>query len=135
LSYALISAIIEVNSMASEKINLKEKLAKFSDYWSPRVIAEMNDYQFKLVKIKGDFVWHNHEDTDEFFLVIEGEMKIEFKEETVVLKEGEMFVVPKGVQHKPYAEEECKIMIVEPRGVTNTGDAESNLKAANDVWI
>ncbi len=135
MSYALISAIIEVNSMASEKINLKEKLAKFSDYWSPRVIAEMNDYQFKLVKIKGDFVWHNHEDTDEFFLVIEGEMKIEFKEETVVLKEGEMFVVPKGVQHKPYAEEECKIMIVEPRGVTNTGDAESNLKAANDVWI
>jgi len=121
--------------MASEKINLKEKLAKFSDYWSPRVIAEMNDYQFKLVKIKGDFVWHNHEDTDEFFLVIEGEMKIEFEDETVVLKEGEMFVVPKGVQHKPYAEEECKIMIVEPRGVTNTGDAESNLKAANDVWI
>ncbi len=135
MSYALISAIIEVNSMASEKINLKEKLAKFSDYWSPRVIAEMNDYQFKLVKIKGDFVWHNHEDTDEFFLVIEGEMKIEFEDETVVLKEGEMFVVPKGVQHKPYAEEECKIMIVEPRGVTNTGDAESNLKAANDVWI
>ena len=135
MSYVLISAIIEVNSMASEKINLKEKLAKFSDYWSPRVIAEMNDYQFKLVKIKGDFVWHNHEDTDEFFLVIEGEMKIEFEDETVVLKEGEMFIVPKGVQHKPYAEEECKIMIVEPRGVTNTGDAESNLKAANDVWI
>ena len=135
MSYVLISAIIEVNSMASEKINLKEKLAKFSDYWSPRVIAEMNDYQFKLVKIKGDFVWHNHEDTDEFFLVIEGEMKIEFEDETVVLKEGELFIVPKGVQHKPYAEEECKIMIVEPRGVTNTGDAESNLKAANDVWI
>ena len=135
MSYALISAIIEVNSMASEKINLKEKLAKFSDYWSPRVIAEMNDYQFKLVKIKGDFVWHNHEDTDEFFLVIEGEMKIELKDDTVILKEGEIFVVPKGVEHKPYAEEECKIMIVEPRGVINTGDAESNLKASNDVWI
>ena len=135
MSYALISAIIEVNRMSSEKINLKEKLSKFSDHWSPKVIAEMNDYQFKLVKIKGDFVWHNHGDTDEFFLVIEGEMKIEFKDETVILKEGEMFVVPKGVEHKPYAEEECKIMIVEPRGVINTGDAESNLKASNDVWI
>ena len=135
MSYALISAIIEVNRMSSEKINLKEKLSKFSDHWSPKVIAEMNDYQFKLVKIKGDFVWHNHGDTDEFFLVIEGEMKIEFKDETVILKEGEMFVVPKGVEHKPYAEEECKIMIVEPRGVINTGDAESNLKSSNDVWI
>ena len=135
MSYALISAIIEVNRMSSEKINLKEKLSKFSDHWSPKVIAEMNDYQFKLVKIKGDFVWHNHGDTDEFFLVIEGEMKIEFKDETVILKEGEMFVVPKGVEHKPYAEEECKIMIVEPRGVINTGDTESNLRASNDVWI
>ena len=135
MSYALISAIIEVNRMSSEKINLKEKLSKFSDHWSPKVIAEMNDYQFKLVKIKGDFVWHNHGDTDEFFLVIEGEMKIEFKDETVILKEGEIFVVPKGVEHKPYAEEECKIMIVEPRGVINTGDAESNLRASNDVWI
>ena len=135
MSYALISAIIEVNRMSSEKINLKEKLSKFSDHWSPKVIAEMNDYQFKLVKIKGDFVWHNHGDTDEFFLVIEGEMKIEFKDETLILKEGEMFVVPKGGEHKPYAEEECKIMIVEPRGVINTGDAESNLKASNDVWI
>ena len=87
MSYALISAIIEVNRMSSEKINLKEKLSKFSDHWSPKVIAEMNDYQFKLVKIKGDFVWHNHGDTDEFFLVIEGEMKIEFKDETLILKE------------------------------------------------
>ena len=135
MSYALISAIIEVNRMSSEKINLKEKLSKFSDHWSPKVIAEMNDYQFKLVKIKGDFVWHNHGDTDEFFLVIEGEMKIEFKDETVILKEGEIFVVPKGVEHKPYAEEECKIMIVEPRGVVNTGNTEGELTASNDVWI
>tara|TARA_B100000929_G_C15244844_1_gene331135 strand:+ start:54 stop:419 length:366 start_codon:yes stop_codon:yes gene_type:complete len=121
--------------MASDKINLKEKLSKFSDHWSPRIIAEMNDYQFKLVKIKGDFVWHNHADTDEVFIVLEGEMKIEFKDDTVELKEGEMFVVPKGVEHKPYAEEECRVMLVEPRGVVNTGDAESNLKASNDVWI
>ena len=83
------------------KINLRDKLAKFSDHWSPKVIAEMNDYQFKLVKIKGEFVWHNHTDTDETFIVIE----------------GEMYVVPRGVEHKPYAEEECKIMIIEPRGV------------------
>ena len=121
--------------MSSEKINLKEKLSKFSDHWSPKVIAEMNDYQFKLVKIKGDFVWHNHGDTDEFFLVIEGKMNIKFKDKTVILKEGEIFVVPKGVEHKPYAEEECKIMIVEPRGVINTGNSESDLKADNDVWI
>ncbi len=126
---------IEVNRMSSEKINLKEKLSKFSDHWSPKVIAEMNDYQFKLVKIKGDFVWHNHGDTDEFFLVIEGKMNIKFKDKTVILKEGEIFVVPKGVEHKPYAEEECKIMIVEPRGVINTGNSESDLKADNDVWI
>lgn len=126
---------IEVNRMSSEKINLKEKLSKFSDHWSPKVIAEMNDYQFKLVKIKGGFVWHNHGDTDEFFLVIEGKMNIKFKDETVILKEGEIFVVPKGVEHKPYAEEECKIMIVEPRGVINTGDSDSELKADNDVWI
>ena len=117
------------------KINLKEKLSKFSDHWSPRIIAEMNDYQFKLVKIKGDFVWHNHDDTDEVFIVLEGEMKIEFKDETVKLKEGEMFVVPKGVEHKPYSENECKIMLVEPKGVVNTGDAGSDLTAPNDVWI
>ena len=117
------------------KINFKEKLSKFSDHWSPQIIAEMNDYQFKLVKIKGDFVWHNHDDTDEVFIVLEGEMKIEFKDKTVELKEGEMFVVPKGVEHKPYSEKECKIMLVEPKGVVNTGDAESDLKSSNEFWI
>ena len=117
------------------KINLKEKLSKFSDHWSPKVIAEMNDYQFKLVKIKGEFVWHNHGDTDEVFIVVEGTMKIEFKNETVELNEGEMYVVPKGVEHKPYAENECKVMLVEPRGVVNTGNSEGELTASNDVWI
>ena len=118
-----------------DKINLKKKLSKFSDHWSPKVIAEMNDYQFKLVKIQGEFVWHNHADTDETFIVIEGEMKIEFGNETLELREGEMFVVPKGVEHKPWAENECKIMIIEPRGVVNTGDSEGDLTASNDVWI
>ena len=117
------------------KVNLKEKLALFSDHWSPKVIAEMNDYQFKLVKLQGDFVWHNHADTDEAFIVIKGEMRIEFEDETIELSEGEMYVVPKGVEHKPYAEKECKVMIIEPRGVVNTGDAEGDLTASNDVWI
>jgi mannose-6-phosphate isomerase-like protein (cupin superfamily) len=118
-----------------DKINLKEKLSKFSDHWSPKVIAEMNDYQFKLVKIQGEFVWHNHDDTDETFIVIEGEMKIEFENETLELNEGDMFVVPKGIEHKPWAENECKVMIIEPRGVLNTGSSESDLTASNDVWI
>ena len=117
------------------KINIQEKLAKFSDHWSPRVIAEMNDYQFKLVKIQGDFVWHDHADTDEVFIVIEGSMRIEFEDGEVELSEGEMYVVPRGVNHKPYAEEECKVMLVEPRGVVNTGDAEGDLTASNDVWV
>ena len=118
-----------------KKINLEDKLSKFSEHWSPKVIAEMNDYQFKLVKIEGEFVWHDHPDTDEVFIVIEGTMKIEFEDRTIELSEGEMLVVPKGVRHKPYAEEECKVMIVEPRGVVNTGDAEGNLTAPNDDWI
>ena len=118
-----------------KKINLKEKLSKFSDHWSPKIIAEMNDYQFKLVKIKGDFVWHNHADTDEVFIVVEGKMKIEFENETVELNEGEMYVVPKGVEHKPFAGDECKIMLVEPRGVVNTGNTEGDLTASNDVWV
>ena len=118
-----------------KKINLEDKLSKFSEHWSPKVIAEMNDYQFKLVKIEGDFVWHEHPDTDEVFIVIEGTMQIEFEDRTIELNEGEMLVVPKGVRHKPYAEEECKVMLVEPRGVVNTGDAEGDLTAPNDDWI
>ena len=118
-----------------KKINLEDKLSKFSEHWSPKVIAEMNDYQFKLVKIEGEFVWHDHPDTDEVFIVIEGTMQIEFEDRTIELNEGEMLVVPKGVRHKPYAEEECKVMLVEPRGVVNTGDAEGNLTAPNDDWI
>ena len=121
--------------MSVKKINLKDKLSKFSEHWSPRIIAEMNDYQFKLAKIKGEFVWHDHKDTDEVFIVIEGTMKIEFKDGVVELNEGEMYVVPKGVEHKPFAENECKVLLVEPRGVVNTGDAKGDLTADNDVWI
>jgi mannose-6-phosphate isomerase-like protein (cupin superfamily) len=99
------------------------------------VIAGMNDYQFKLVKIKGEFVWHEHDDTDEVFIVLEGEMEIEFRGGSVEMKAGEMFVVPKKVEHKPVAEDECKILLVEPRGVVNTGDSGGELTAENDVWI
>ena len=109
------------------KINLKEKLSLFSEHWSPKVISELNDYQIKLVKIKGDFVWHNHSETDELFLVIDGEMKIEFKDKTVELNKGEMYVVPKGVEHRPYAENECEIMLIEPKDVVNTGEKENDL--------
>jgi mannose-6-phosphate isomerase-like protein (cupin superfamily) len=95
----------------------------------------MNDYQFKLVKIVGDFVWHEHQDTDEVFIVIEGEMFIDFRDGQVKISQGEMFIVPRGVEHKPFAEKECRIMLVEPRGVVNTGGTESELTATNDIWI
>jgi len=121
--------------MAYQAINFNEKLDKFNEHWSPRVIAEMNDYQFKLVKIQGEFVWHDHPDTDETFIVLEGEMQIVFREGQVDLAAGEMFVVPKGVTHKPLAEEECRILVIEPRGVVNTGDAGGDLSAENDIWI
>ena len=117
------------------KINFEEKLALFSDYWSPRVIAEMNDYQFKLAKIKGEFVWHDHKDTDETFIVIEGEMVLRLRDKDVRLKKGEMYVVPKGVEHKPCAENECKILVVEPRGVVNTGDETGELTINEEMWI
>ena len=117
------------------KINLKEKLSKFSGYWSPRIIAEMNDYQLKLVKIKGEFIWHDHKDTDEVFIVIEGSMSIELRDGILELSKGEVCVVPKGVEHKTYAEDECNIMLVEPIGVINTGDTGGELTAKNGVWI
>ena len=116
-------------------INLQDKFSRFSDHWSPKVIAEMNDYQFKLVKVQGEFVWHDHQDTDEVFIVMSGSLDIEFRNGKVTLDAGEMYVVPKGVEHRPVAVDECQIMIVEPKGVVNTGDAEGELTADNDVWI
>jgi mannose-6-phosphate isomerase-like protein (cupin superfamily) len=118
-----------------KKINLKSKFKEFNETWSPKVIAEMNDYQFKLVKIKDEFVWHKHKDTDEVFIVVEGKINIEFEDQIVELNAGEMIVVPKGKKHKPFANEEAKIMLVEPRGIINTGDIESDLTAKNDQWI
>lgn len=127
--------MLGLSRIAMVKINFQEKFTKFSEHWTPKVIAEMNDYQFKLAKVKGEFVWHNHSHTDEVFIVIEGILKIEFAEQTIELNAGEMYVVPKGVQHKPYSDEECKILLVEPKGVVNTGQASGDLTAQNDVWI
>ena len=116
-------------------INFNEKLAKFSEHCSPKIVAKMNDYHFKLVKLKGNFVWHSHTDTDEVFIILDGVMTIEFRDGKVDLKYREMFVVPKGVEHKPFAEKECKILLVEPAGTINTGDAAGALTAENNVWI
>jgi len=121
--------------MKFDAINFKDKFTKFTEHWSPRVVAEMNDYQFKLVKVEGEFVWHDHPDTDEVFIVIEGTLNIKFRDGVVSLNSGEMFVIPKGVEHKPVANSECKIMIVEPKGIVNTGDSNSELTAKNDVWV
>ena len=118
-----------------KKINFLSKFSKFNELWSPKVIAEMNEYQFKLAKIKNDFIWHSHEETDETFIVIEGSMSIEFESETIKLNEGEMIVVPKGKKHRPFAKEEAKIMLIEPRGIKNTGDVSDDLTAENDQWI
>jgi mannose-6-phosphate isomerase-like protein (cupin superfamily) len=115
-------------------INFSEKLASFSERWSPRVIAEMNDYQFKLVKVEGEFVWHRHEDTDEAFIVLDGELEIGFRDGSVALGAGEMFVVPRGTEHITRAGRECHVLLVEPRGVVNTGTAGGELTARNDVW-
>jgi len=121
--------------MPPDAINLNDKFSLFSEQWSPRVVAELNDYQFKLVKVEGDFVWHQHDDTDEVFIVVEGELGIAFRDGEVTLGAGEMIVVPRGVEHKPFANAECKVMLVEPRGVVNTGDAGGARTAENDVWV
>ena len=119
--------------MAYSAINLRQKFSLFSEHWKPKVVAEMNDYQFKLAKIQGEFIWHSHAGTDEVFLIIAGALRLEFRDGAVELKPGEMFVVPKGVEHRPVAAEECQIMLIEPRGTLNTGDAGGPMTAENDV--
>lgn len=118
-----------------DRINLSEKLASFTDHWAPKIVGRLNDYHVKLVKIKGEFVWHSHPDTDELFLVLKGDMVIDFRDGESHLSAGEMVIVPKGVEHKPYALDECHILLIEPAGTRNTGDAGGELTAENDVWI
>jgi len=123
------------NQTQYESINLAQKLSLFNEQWTPKVIAQMNDYQFKVVKLQGDFVWHSHADTDETFIVLEGQLRIDFRDGAVSLSAGELYVVRKGVEHKPYAEHEVKVMLIEPTGVINTGAAGGDKTAQNDVWI
>ncbi|HFX1531082.1 TPA: cupin domain-containing protein [Pseudomonas aeruginosa] len=124
-----------MSTSTTQAINFAAKLALFDDRWQPRVIAQMNDYQFKLVKIEGDFVWHSHADTDETFIVLAGRLRIDFRDGAVHLGPGEMYVVPRGVEHKPFAEGEVRMLLVEPCGVSNTGDQGGERTAVNDLWI
>ncbi|MDZ7757152.1 cupin domain-containing protein [Rhodohalobacter sp.] len=122
--------------MKYEALKFEEKFDLFDEQWTPKVIAEMNNYQFKLAKVEGDFIWHSHEDTDETFIVLEGDLRIDFRDGSVNLEKGEMFVVPKGVEHKPFAENEAKLLLIEPKGIVNTGDkSKTERTAKNDVYI
>lgn len=118
-----------------EVISLADKLGGIASHWSPRVVAEMNDVQFKLVKLAGEFVWHAHEHTDEVFIVVRGAMQVVYRDRVVTVRAGEMIVIPRGIEHITRAADECHALIVEPRGVVNTGDATSELTADNDVWV
>ena len=121
--------------MNYQPINLQEKISKFSEHWSPKVIAQMNDYHFKLAKVRGEFVWHDHPETDEVFLVVGGQLDILFRDGKVTLSEGEMYVVPKGVEHKPVAEQECHIVLIEPVGMVNTGNVLDEKTITHIEWI
>jgi len=121
--------------MTYRAINFHDKLALFSDHWSPKIIAQMNDSHFKLAKVQGEFVWHRHEETDEVFIVLAGSLTILFRDGSAALRPGEMFVVPRGVEHRPVADEECHLLLVEPAGTINTGDAGGPLTARDGVWI
>jgi|ERR1051326_2452786 len=120
--------------MARAPINIAEKFTKFSEQWAPKIIAQMNDYHVKIVKIQGDFVWHSHPETDEMFFVLDGELTIHLRDGDVTLRPGEMYVVPKGLEHKPEAKAECRMMLVEPAGTPNTGDAGGE-RTAEPAWI
>ena len=121
--------------MDYQPINFQEKLAKLSEQWSPRIIAQMNDYHFKIARIEGEFIWHDHPETDEVFILLKGQLEIQFRDGSVLLNEGEMFIVPKGLEHKPVARQECHILLVEPAGTVNTGDVVNERTAADDIWI
>ena len=121
--------------MPTPAINFADKFSMFSELWSPKIIAQMNDYHFKLAKVKGDFIWHDHPETDEVFIVIQGRLAIQLQEGQVELNQGELYVVPKGVEHKPFAQEECWILLIEPAGTVNTGNAGGEMTTENDQWI
>ena len=112
-----------------EKVNLAEKLGSFTEHWSPKIVAQLNDYDIMVVRVDGEFVWHKHDETDDFFLVIEGELDLELRDHTVTLGPGELYVVPRGVEHRPCARKgEVRMLLIEPRGTPNTGDEATAAK-------
>ncbi|WP_081210402.1 cupin domain-containing protein [Salegentibacter sediminis] len=121
--------------MNEGKINLKEKFRLFNEYWTPKIIGELNGQQVKLAKLKGEFVWHDHKHEDEMFLVIKGSIKIEFRDKTISLNEGEMYIVPRGVEHNPIAEEEAWVLLFEPSTTKHTGEVKDKLSVENPDWI
>ena len=121
--------------MIPSKINFSEKFSMLSDDYSVRIVAKMNDYEIKIVKFKGEFVWHSHPDTDETFIILEGTLLMNFRDKLVELKSGEMIVIPKGVEHKPVSREGYKAILIEPEGVPNTGDAKSEMTINKIEWI
>jgi mannose-6-phosphate isomerase-like protein (cupin superfamily) len=118
-----------------ETLNLNDKLQKINEHWSPKIVAELNGQYVKLAKIKGEFVWHSHADEDELFMVLKGQLKIEFRDRKLILDKGEIAVIPKGVEHRPVAEDEVSILLFEPKSTLNTGDADSELTQNKLDWI
>ena len=118
-----------------QKIDINEKLSCFSDHWSPRIIASLNGQEIKLAKFKGAFDWHSHADADEMFLVLDGSFTMDFRDRSVELSRGQMIVVPKGVEHRPVAEAECSVLLVEPTGLVNTGDGEKTDRTTSGTWL
>jgi mannose-6-phosphate isomerase-like protein (cupin superfamily) len=118
-----------------DPVRLDEKFAKIADHWSPRIIAQLNDLHVKAVKIQGEFIWHRHPDTDELFFVHKGVLTIRLRDRDVTLRAGELFVVPRGVEHMPVAEEECEMLLIEPAGTRNTGDAGGDRTVTVEAWI
>ena len=121
--------------MTPTAINLHQKLSMFSEPWSPRIVAEVNDYEVKLAHLKGEFVWHQHADTDELFLCLEGSLSILLRDGQVDLQVGELYVVPRGVEHKPASPNGCSVLLFEPGGVVNTGEVECELTAEGKRWV
>lgn len=121
--------------MMIDVVNLTEKFSLITEQWDPKIIAQLNDYQVKIAKIQGEFVWHSHPETDEVFLVVNGKLTIYLRDGDLHLEPGEMCVIPSGVEHKPAAEEECQILMVEPAGTQNTGDAGGERTVEDTAWI
>lgn len=119
-----------------DKVNIEQKLGLFEEHWSPKIVGELNGQHVKLVKVQGEFSWHHHDDEDELFLVVEGQLIIKLEDQDVVLNKGEFFIVPRGIEHKPVAEQEAHILLLEPATLTrNTGNVENELTAATQPWI